>query len=444
VEELKTTSHFIMRYYYFLEEETEPMERLVTVFNQNSFNSFDNELPATFLEQAGVFYTLNDASGKMKILTIKTLPEVGGWATTLIQLQAWETEAELSSDELIGKLTVLVGPPGQWTELLEDAATLLAYQESASIGQEYRPLVRLSVDRKQEASFLYSLDDSESISIPFLTRRMPMLQGSIIRLQMLDEILKDRNISIRGEKEELERALIRILHTKLVMNQVSISASEDLEREIEGLATAFGKVLGDQSLIRDGIKRLNSMLDSLKRQIGQEPVRQMYLDLFQQMNETNQERLVELGHTYEELNLVRENYKAAIEVVQSKIEVMNNRTNMVTQQQIKGLLEVNTAMQKQSLVFQYAAGLIEFIIIAYYSHTLWSHLESTAYTVIPRWIQFIVVMLFSGSAVIVTHLLAEYMHGDIHVRRKLILTSILLVLIFILTVVGSAIAKVNV
>ncbi len=438
---MNPTSHFIMRYYYFLEDETESLERLVTVFNQNSLISFDKNLPAKFLDQAGVFYTLNDASGKMNILTIKTLSEVGSWATTLMQLQEWETEAELSSDELMGKLTVLVGPQGKWTELLEDAATLLSYQEAGSIGLEYRPLVRLSVDRKQEASFLYSLDDPESISIPFLTRRMPMIHGSVIRLQTLDGILKDRNFSIRGEKEELEHALIRILHTKLVMNQVSILASEDLEREIEGLATAFGKVLGDQSLISDGINRLNSMLDSLKRQIVQEPVRQMYLNMLQQMNQTYQERLVELRHTYEELNLVRENYKAAIEVVQSKIEVMNNRTNIVTQQQIKGLLEVNTAMQKQSLVFQYAAGLIEFIIIAYYSHTLWSHLEHTAYTVIPSWIQFIVVMLFSGSAVLVTHLLAEYMQGDIHVRRKLILTSILLLLIFILTVVGSVIAR---
>jgi hypothetical protein len=40
-------------------------------------------------------------------------------------------------------------------------------------------------------------------------------------------------------------------------------------------------------------------------------------------------------------------------------------------------------MQKQGLVYQYAAGLIEFIVLALYSHTLWSHLQHAAYTVIP-------------------------------------------------------------
>lgn len=377
----------------------------------------------------------------MKILVVKTPAQDDYWVTAMNQLQSWEEQIQLCADDLLGRSTILVGCPNPWEELLKNACALISCETPPIIELEHGKLARLSVDcRQADTVYICGLDDLESVSAAFLFRRMPLLMGSIIRLQKLDALLNDRHKSIRREKEEMERELIKILHAKLVMSQASLMAAEELEGEVKGLATAYGKLVGDQKMVVDGVKRLESALLTVERQLSGEPALLMSPLLFNQLSESYQQHLENLRNTSDELNMVRENYQAAINVVQSKIEVMNSRTNIAMQDQIKGLLEVNTAMQKQSLVFQYAAGLVEFIVLAYYSHTLWSHLQATAYTVIPSWIQFVVVLLFSGNTVWLTHLLAEYVQGEVHVRKNLILTSILFLLIFVVVVVGSVIA----
>ena len=436
-----STSNFILRFYYFLEDEIEPIEKLTEVFNQNELTFINSNQLTSFVAKTGSYYNLNHPQGKMIIKAVKTQASDDYWAAALNQLQSWEKQAQLCADDLMGRLTILVGDLNSWEEILHNACDLLPGEAQEIIELKQGKLVRLkSEGRKGEDFYLCGLDDSETVSAIFLFRRLPLFHGSIIRLQALDALLNDRNLAIRGEKEEMERDLIKILHTKLVMSQASLMAAEELELEIEGLATAFGKLVGDQNMVVDGVKRLESALLNLGKQINAESALIVPPALFNHLTESYQQHLEDLRNTREELNLVQENYQAAIDVVQSKIEVMNSRTNIATQEQIKGLLEINTAMQKQSLVFQYAAGMVEFIVLAYYSHTLWSHLQEAAYTIIPSWIQFVVVLLFSGNTVWVTHLLAEYVQGEVHVRKKLIVASILLLLIFVIVVAGSVIA----
>lgn len=437
-------SHFVLRYYYFFEDELQPLERLADVLTSRSMVSCSNTTIPKIFDQQGMFYKLNCSHAKMTVLAVKTAQEDEHWSDGLKKLSEWEEQAGLSSDELMGKLTVLAGSACRWEELMEQACALLGCPEAVRLGLDQGNLARLSTAWNQgENYYLCALDDFQSASIQFLIRRLPLLHASIIRLHMLDGILRDRDMAIRQEKEELEKSLINILHSKLVMSQTSLTATDELESEIEGLAGAYGMLVGDQKLIIDGIKRLDAQLGSLERQVANEPALHVPPALFRQLTESYQQRRVDLHNTHDELKMVREDYQAAIEVVQSKIDIMNSRTNIATQEQIKGLLEINTAMQKQSLVFQYAAGLIEFIVLAYYSHTLWSHLDHAAYLAIPGWIQFIVLFIFSGNTVVVTHLLAEYMQGEHHVRRNLIIATVPLLLIFLLVVVASVITGSN-
>ncbi len=158
--------------------------------------------------------------------------------------------------------------------------------------------------------------------------------------------------------------------------------------------------------------------------------------------ENYHERLDQLTQAEANLQVSQQDYQAAIEVVRSRIDMMNSRSNLATQAQIRELMEHNTEMQKQSLVFQYAAGLIEFIVLAYYSHSLWKNLSHEGYLMVPASIQFIVVLLFSGNAVYCTHLLAEYMQGEYEVKSKMVhivdLTGVLLVTIIAGTIFLSS------
>lgn len=376
----------------------------------------------------------------MTALVVKLDEDADGWTGLTRQLDAWESEIGLSSDDLMGKLTVLTGLHQPWEELLEQACSLISCQDPVPVPMVRGTMANLSTNWSQgETWYLCGLEEPEPNSMQFLFRRLPLLHGNIIQLHMLDGLLHDRDMAIRQEKDELDRKLITMLHSKLVMTQATLAITEELEQEIEGLSSAYGMLAGDHNLIIDGIKRLESLLAAIERQFRHEPGLEMPSALLNQLTGCYQQRLENLQNTLGELKMVQENYRAAIEVVQSKIDIMNSRTNIATQEEIRGLLEVNTAMQKQSLVYQYAAGLIEFIVLAYYSHTLWSHLNESAYAAIPTWIQFLVVMLFSGNTVWVTHLIAEYTQGERHVRYKLILAAIPLAIILALVIVGSII-----
>lgn len=431
---------FILRYYFFLEDETKPAENLLTQWKSHSINTCDKGLNARMADDTDMFYQVPCQNSRMTALAIRVSVEPADWPSQSGQLDAWERQAGVSADDLLGKLTVLCGIGEPRDNLIETACALVSCQEPDMIPMPRGIIANLSNNwSKDETWYLCGLDEPEQRSLQFLFRRLPILHGNIIQLHMLDGLLHDRDMAIRQEKDELDRKLISILHSKLVMNKATLNITEELEKEIEGLSTGYGMLAGDHNLIIDGIKRLESLLSTLERQFRHEPGLDLPPALLNQLTGSYQQRLEDLHNTLIELKMVQENYRAAIEVVQSKIDIMNSRTNIATQEEIRGLLEINTAMQKQSLVYQYAAGLIEFIVLAYYSHTLWSHLNEGAYAAIPTWIQFLIVLLFSGNTVWVTHLIAEYAQGEKHVRCKLILAAVPLVLILLLVIAGSII-----
>lgn len=431
---------FILRYYFFLSEEHESIERLTVLWSTNAVSACEQSSLSRLVDNPATFYQSSCANSKMIALAVKLAAEPADWSAKARQLEAWETESGINPNDLMGKLTLLTGFNQPWEDLFEQACSLVSCQDPVTIPMPQGTLANLSTNWNQgETWYLCDLKQEEPRSLQFLFRRLPLLHGNIIQLHMLDGLLHDRDLAIRQEKDELDRKLINILHAKLVMTTASLAVTEELEQEIEGLSTAYGMLAGDHNLIIDGIKRLESLLAVVERQLRHEPGLEMPPALLNQLTGSYQQRLEDLQNTLKELKMVQENYRAAIEVVQSKIDIMNSRTNIATQEEIRGLLEINMRMQKQSLVYQYAAGLIEFIVLAYYSHTLWSHLNEGAYAAIPSWIQLVVVLLFSGSTVWVTHLIAEYAQGEKHVRRKLILAAIPLVLILVLIIAGSVV-----
>lgn len=433
-------TQFVLRFYYFLEDDIDSLKKLMEVFSRNGpILSTRNDPPAV-KQPEGVLYNLDYPQGKLKILGVRTSMNDDYWQAALDDLRSWEDEEPLAGSDIMGSLTILAGT-GSWEEMTEEAREKIPGGAGEIFKLKNGEMSCLKRDRsKGETIYLCRLDSLDSADLSFLFSRMPLFYAGVLRLHALDFILNDRLLSIRREKDEMQRDLINILHAKLVMNQATLIETEELEEEIRRLATAYGKLVGDQSMVVDGLKELETTLLVMERQINTDTVLLVPAAVFTQLTESYQQRREDLRNMRVELNEVQEDYRAAMDVVQSKIEVMNSRTNIATQEQIKGLLEINTEMQKQGLVYQYAAGLIEFIVLAYYSHTLWSHLQHTAYTVIPSWIQFVMVMVFSGNIVWATHLIAEYKQGEHHVRKKLIVAIILFLLLFALIVAGSILA----
>jgi hypothetical protein len=205
------------------------------------------------------------------------------------------------------------------------------------------------------------------------------------------------------------------------------------------LAKSYGITAGNKNVISEGINKIKPEIESITRQLEEEKALLLSPEAITKYLEPFQLRLESLFSSSENLDISMQNHQAAIDVVESKIQIMNSRQNIATQEKIRDLLELNATMQRQSLIFQILAAAIEFIVIAYYSHSLWKAMAVDAYHAIPGWIQLIFVVLFSGNVVYCTHLVGEYIQDkkDEHVKKSLLISLIPLLIIFIIVLVSS-------
>ena len=425
--------NFIMRYYYFAENNKDIVKNVADIANRYEFELISQTIPPDFLGYKNCIYMYQHSIDKMTIIAIEIESEDSCNECAWKRLEMIDNEFK---DEISGKMTVFFNNCSM-EELFNKDEVIVSLIDDEVEGPVKGALSLLSWKREDcESNFCYASLE-ETIASQMLSNDMPFIYGKLIYLQKLSRKLMNRNYEIRCEKSDFDKQLINILNSKFISSDSSLNDIEDLETDIEWLAVTFAKMIAHQNINRDGIKKIKTRLNLLENHIKQDLNLVNYINIFENMTNSFHEDLSQLERTDEELSLLREEYKAAIDVIQSRIQVINERTDRVTQDQIKKLLVVNSDMQKKGIVYQYAAAMIEFIVLAYYSHTLWTHLAHSAYTVIPTWIQLIVLLMFSGNTVMVTHLAAEYFQGEKHVYKILIGASVSLTLIVALILFGS-------
>jgi hypothetical protein len=427
--------YYVLRYYFYLDDEDDKFQDLLkTVQNKLPLELYD---PHDYgKESPFLYYELE--FNNIKILVLGLSSNDSAWNENLQSLSSWEERVGIDTEVLLGQASVLCGHGYEWELLLEEASRIVSVKELISAVMDSGQIARiLDSPVKGETYYLCRLEEYTTSNQRLLLQGLPQLQAAIIKLHMIISLLRDRHQTIVREKDDLNQKLSMILHAHLVTEPGDGDESTRLEQQINELSASYGMIAGDYALLSEDCKKIEVLLSDLTRQFRIQPGLKLDDEFLDNIIQPYHRRLQEMLDTLDELRISRENHQAAIEVVRSKVDILNSRANIATQQQIKNLMEVNTQMQKQSLVFQYAAGLIEFIVLAYYSHSLWSHLAHNAYAVIPGWIQFIMVMVFSGSTVYSTHLLAEYMQGEHHVRKKLIYSALFLMVLFIFVLVTT-------
>lgn len=427
----------ILRYYYYFEDEKAPIQTLIDEWKNHNITLKNGYSLQTEADGSPGIYCEHKLEN-LNILVVRLHQASKGWPEYVEMLDSWETKTCLKSEELIARIDVFAGTGENWGQLFEQAQKITSSKEALPMDIDEGKLARLGQFWPDDRAFyVCGLNNETSLNQVFLLRGLPLVEAALLRLKAISSFLRDQKITIAREKDHLDHELSGMLHSHLVSDKGGRSEAQELEVKIDELSVAYGKLAGDYGTVLNGINRLGTMLDALVRQLRSEKGLNISAELLEEIVFPYKNRLNELQELGKDLKISRENHQAVIEVVRSKIEIMNARANITTQEEIRALMELNITMQKQSLIFQYAAGLIEFIVLAYYSHTLWSHLAHAAFVAIPSGIQFLVVLLFSGNTVYCTHLLAEYLQGDHHVKRHLILASLTLSIIFIVIMAAS-------
>ena len=427
----------LWRYYYFLEDDADNFTPLKEILQKNKVNYYPNYSFKLLEEEKSFSYQLKQDN--LCILVLCCLVEKSDWANCLASIEAWEEESGINTADIIAETSVFLSTKMAWDEFLLFTQKLSRQKEALNIGIEEGQMARLCRLWPQgKAFYACHLDKYTRQNRNFLGSELPLLEASLLRLRMISSFLREQKNTVLREREQLDQELSAILHTQLVMEKGSMEEAMELEEQVEGLSRAYGKIAGDYNTLLSAAKRLSSLLQSFKQQISSLRGADLSEGFISDMINPYLIRLREIEEAQNSVIVSRENHRAAIEVARSKIDIMNARSNIATQKEIRNLMQLNVTIQKQSLVFQYAAGLIEFIVLAYYSHSLWSHLAHGAYAAIPGWIQFLVVIAFSGNTVYCTHLMAEYMQGDHHVKNKLIAAAIPLFLILLIVIAASS------
>jgi two-component sensor histidine kinase len=426
----------LLIYYYFLEEDEACFSALQDRLISKGW-AYANETHLTWPDEISqpIFYELNSDNARALVLYC-TLKEQS-WPEMTQELTQWEEQAGIDQDNLLGKVQVLITDRKSW-QLAQDELNqdLIVPPLSFELmdGKAWR-----GIQSRDRVFYLAHFPDLNLRHARFFGEYLPLIELTVIRLQMLSRLMRDRGQVVTRERIELDRRLDQVLHMDLVEESQEASIIDTYEKHLDLMSSGYGKLVNNFSLILEGYQRLTNLLEVLRHQLAQEPSF-AYSDVTgQQIFLPFEQRVAKLSRTLDELRLSRENHQAAIEVIRSRIDLLMSKENIATQTQIRTLMETNTAIQKQSLTFQFAAGLIEFIILAYYSHSLWKSLVPGAYHAIASWIQLLFVIAFSANTVYLTHLIAEYLQGEKHVKKQLQFSLLVLVIIILVVLIASAI-----
>ncbi|NLO21552.1 MAG: hypothetical protein GX119_06080 [Syntrophomonadaceae bacterium] len=424
----------VFRYYIYLADDHHKLEPWLNSFKSQGFQI-----------QAGIGRPNENPDGPDKFM--KELEQDN---SKVLVLQCWGAEMILSDalaqmdsthlnpDLLLGQVTVLASNQLAWPDIISliplPASATKPYAISMTVGQMSR--------FKASAHHVYYACQPQDFDHPtmrLLSQRLPQLEASHLTLGMITRLLRERNRMVEQELREMDQQLSRIMHAHLVKEQKELKEAEELEQQIQTLSSAYGMLATDINLINEGRRRLQREWERFTLKLSQERTFKISDHQLESLGQPFLDTLNILHELYQSLITTRDSHQAAIDVVHSRIDIMNSRTNMATQENIRELMELNTDIQKQGLAFQLAAGLIEFIVLAYYSHSLWKNLVPIAYNSIPAALQLVAVLLFSGLTTYLTHLLAEYVQGRTYLKIRIISTSIPLFLLLMIILLASII-----
>jgi len=251
-----------------------------------------------------------------------------------------------------------------------------------------------------------------------LLNKFPRVEMKWLRAQLFWQLSRDQRATIVLEHEDLERQLSGVLFSTLVPATRN-EQLEAIEKDMNALSQGYGVLTANHRLLSLGAKRLSNSLSLLDKEIREG---EMSLDLpgRELVLAPIREEISLCDNLLIELRDARQDYQAGMEVVGGKVEILLSHENLNLQQRVMEVMELGNAMQRQSLTLQVAASLVEFIIVAYYGLNLWKNLDPTGFSVIPEWGRLVLVTLFAGDAVYLTHLVAELNQGHKDLRNKMI------------------------
>ncbi|NPV90899.1 MAG: hypothetical protein HPY50_09015 [Firmicutes bacterium] len=258
----------------------------------------------------------------------------------------------------------------------------------------------------------------------FLISELPLMDANLAKLDQLTIFYRERRETVSAEKRDLDEKLSKVLYQHFVPSGSDREVLEELEQAVNNLSSAYGMLAGSYRLMREGRYVMQEQIASFIK------LTRNHKSVFDKETVGSiiggyDHEIQKLRQLEDDLQDSTQNFQAGIDVVRSRIDIMMSRKSL--------------ELQGRSLVFQVAAGFIEFIIVAYYALSLWKTVAPDPFHDHPG-LMFFIAIMFSGEITFVTHLLAEKIQGE-KLDRKKTVVSLLLLAVTLLAMVYLSLAK---
>ncbi|MEW6595108.1 MAG: hypothetical protein AB1413_09590 [Thermodesulfobacteriota bacterium] len=235
----------------------------------------------------------------------------------------------------------------------------------------------------------------------FLLRSLVPLDILTYQIQRQREYYQVQHDSFLEQEDDLNGRIGKILHRP----ERDLAS---LEQDVEKTADIFARMANSSVLLSNSLRLLRAdlhQLEALTRK-GLHQVEDAYF--IGRHGARLREFIATLEASQRNFSRSLDNAKAAIDVMKSRIDLANSRTNLDLQQQIGSLMHQNVAIQEEALTMGTAATLVEFFVVLYYGLGVWKMLagEEVVHH-IPVWLKAGLIVGFSLAVVVGTHKAAE-------------------------------------
>lgn len=338
--------------------------------------------------------------------------------------------AGLINEGFLGKITLVVyDDHDSWQQLSHEAEATWERQIIYHLDTPELNLARLGwLWPNQETIYIAQASKLDARLVSFFDLGLAQVEAAALKLHTISDLYISQSKYISQEKNRLDRTLSELLRQQSTLDFSSENLADFLEKNLNELSNAYVVISGYYRVIREAHTSTAGLLSALRRRISRDPVMANQRSINALFLDYYLSRLTTMRDIQKELQSSLNDHQAAIELIQGRIDLMNSRENLRLQHRLGAVMELNTSLQEQSLTFQIAASLIEFIILAYYSLSMFKYLAPTAYHHVPSWLLLLLFSSFAGAAVMGTHVVAERMLGKQHKNTGSIIVSLLLLI----------------
>lgn len=315
------------------------------------------------------------------------------WLTNLQTIDQKRKELKKQSANLVGESTLLLSTTTDQKKTSEQLE--LVFPQSRLVQTELKTglLMHIVMPEKEHRHYYAYLPGENNLTLDFLIKQFIVPDVLAQITQRKADFYFKQSLSIKKERSEVDRIIHDILHRPA--GKIERSTISLMEDELEKLSSNYTALAGNVNLLKQSHMETEKEVERLQEELVKFEVSNFQINGFHSLYIQPIKEMIESFKTEEKSQLESlHNTKTAIEIIRTQVELARGGQSL--------------SLQERAILIMVAGGLIEFIMIFYYTLHTWNILIGTerfAHLAAP--LRFMLAIFLAAAAVSATYFGAE-------------------------------------